>query len=371
MADPLDIFANALFDTRRTGLSSQISGDPALNAFANTLVDNNLYKLAASPLLSAKFDTTTWKPATTLGVTAGQAFLGAMLQGLGQNWEAEQLNKASAILPQMMENPASVAMPEGISSAAFEKMRLAATREKAVQDMKESAAERLFGIKLSQEEQLARATAKATQQGQMDAFSENPDSPLSPLKKADADKLAKIAAEEDAARKEIFERVPTAAQIANVSALIPSLDKLAKDDTKSSDVPFVYQFVKAQDGGVVKEGEAARVQGASPMLQRYAAELDGALNGKSTLTPKLKKQMVEEMKGVARAQLDVLPDQMEPIFAIRESRGAARERMMPFNMDSLNKMFAPEVASAAPAEIPPGMKLQRNRVTGETRLVPK
>lgn len=143
MADATTAFLQSLFDTRQ---SSQISGDPALNAFSSTLSDNNLFKMAAAPVLGAKFDNSTWSPATTFGVSAGQAFLGAALQGLGQNWEAEQMNKATAILPQLYENPASVALPEGMASGAFEKMRLAAERQKIIRDAEQqSAIQRLFG----------------------------------------------------------------------------------------------------------------------------------------------------------------------------------------------------------------------------------
>lgn len=282
MADPLDIFANALFDTRRTGLSSQISGDPALNAFANTLVDNNLYKLAASPLLSAKFDTTTWKPATTLGVTAGQAFLGAMLQGLGQNWEAEQLNKASAILPQMMENPASVAMPEGISSAAFEKMRLAATREKVLRDAESaSVAQKLFGqakfedfkkqLDLQYGPQI-KAAEKAAELGVL-----GPDNPDLPANKAAKETMKAL----DDLRKE-FNGLPDVKTFSTVLSSANALAGALKDGGKVSDQELTrYAILMIEPGLAVREGEAAAIQKSQSIPEALKGQLLGALDGQT------------------------------------------------------------------------------------------
>lgn len=151
---------------------------------------------------------------------------------------------------------------------------------------------------------------------------ENPDSPQ-------AKKLQKVKDEEDARRKEIGALLPAQKITATLTAL-PALEVLAKDNTKTSDIPFVYQFIQSQDGGVVKEGETARVEGAAPVLGQFKAQLEGALNGTSTLTPAIKQQMVTEMKRIALAQYKNFSTMAEPYFMTGETRGAARDRMNPF-----------------------------------------
>ena len=150
-----------------------------------------------------------------------------------------------------------------------------------------------------------------------------------------------IAGEEDQRRKEIEALAP---KLRATTLALPALEQLAGDDTGTSDIPFIYQFVQAQDGGVVKEGEIALVEGASPLLTYYKAQLEGALNGQSTLTPAIKQQMVSEMKQVAQAQYVGLQRLAEPILKIGEARGAKRDRMFPFDQ-GMEQMWAnPESA---------------------------
>lgn len=101
--------------------------------------------------------------------------------------------------------------------------------------------------------------------------------------------------EADAARSEIS-KYPSVAAFNASSTGLKKIEALADIDSKTSDIPFVYGFIQAQDGTAVKEGEIAMVQGASPLLQRYKAILEGELNGKSMLTPTLKRQMIGELR---------------------------------------------------------------------------
>lgn len=281
MADATTAFLQSLFDTRQ---SSQISGDPALNAFSSTLSDNNLFKMAAAPVLGAKFDNSTWSPATTFGVSAGQAFLGAALQGLGQNWEAEQMNKATAILPQLYENPASVALPEGMASGAFEKMRLAAERQKIIRDAEQqSAIQRLFGelqmkkfekaLDLEMDPKIKGAEKKA----ELEALGvDNPDLP--------ANKAAK---ERQGLEKEFYDRIvklPQYAQFSDIETNFNALTDLAKQDSKAADIGLISTIARIRDPqSTVREGEFNINADTQSWLNKVAGNWESVVTGKSRL----------------------------------------------------------------------------------------
>lgn len=105
--------------------------DADLAAFDRTITLNDPWRLAAAPVFGAKFDTSTWNPMQTLGVTAGQAFLGTMLNALGQRSEAQQLEKVAQVLPQLYSNPSSVSVPEGVDPEAFGTLKLSALKNTA------------------------------------------------------------------------------------------------------------------------------------------------------------------------------------------------------------------------------------------------
>ncbi len=123
--------------------SSRISAD--LDQFESTLGKNDYWKMAAAPILGAKFNTSTWTPGQTIGTTAAQAFLGSILNVIGQRQEENQLAKMADILPQLYKNPSSVALPTDMDPEAFGKIKLSAIRENALLGNKnEDARDRLF-----------------------------------------------------------------------------------------------------------------------------------------------------------------------------------------------------------------------------------
>lgn len=125
MVDSNDILLSALLNG--AGLNNQT---PDISAFQKTVAANDLYQMAATPVLAAKFDTSTWSPGTTFGVTAGQAFLGSVLNELGNRRQGEQLAKVAEVLPSLYRNPAAVAVPEGVDSEAFGILKLGAMSNK-------------------------------------------------------------------------------------------------------------------------------------------------------------------------------------------------------------------------------------------------
>mgnify|MGYP000913947023 FL=1 len=145
--------------------------------------------------------------------------------------------------------------------------------------------------------------------------------------------------EADDRRAEVL-KLPTAQSLQKSLSVLPLLESYKNDDTGTSDIPFIYQFVQAQDGGVVKEGEFNLVQGASPILQKYSNQLNGALNGASKLTVALKTQMVKKKKKATLLRKKSLDKEAEPIFKLAEKRGASREDVNPFDNRALLESLA-------------------------------
>jgi len=125
-----DAFISALLGGIGGG-SKTLTDDPALDAFSRTAAENSIYNQIAGPLLSTKFNTSTWSPTETLGVSLGQSFLGGLLGNLGRQDVAKQYETAASILPDLYRNPSSVSLPEGVDSEAFGALKLAALRDNA------------------------------------------------------------------------------------------------------------------------------------------------------------------------------------------------------------------------------------------------
>lgn len=182
-------------------------------------------------------------------------------------------------------------------------------------------------------------------------------------------------AEEDAARKEIS-ALPAVQKYNTTSTALSQLKNIKDLDTASSDIPFATLLIGGLDGSVVREGEYSRVAGSNPFLAKYQNLLEGALNGTSTLGVEIKKQMFNELTQTQMGLLDEANRSSAPRIATALSRGAETSKAMPF--DPRGILPDDNETAAIPAErpkttesVPPGMKLQRNPSTGETRLVPQ
>lgn len=168
----------------------------------------------------------------------------------------------------------------------------------------------------------------------------------------------RVSDEEDSRRKEITSD-KAYSSVAAITSVLPTLETLAEDNTATSDIPFIYKFIQAQDGGVVKEGEFAKVEGASPLLAKFANQLNAALNGQSGLSTTAKRQMVEEMKAAGRAQLDALKKHAESVVKIGTARGGKRENIFPLDFTTAEAQLSPvrytaaqmQEAGYSPAEI--------------------
>ena len=100
--------------------------------FQKSLQDNSTLRTAAAPILGARFDTRTWSPGTTAAVTAGQAFLGSIMNELAAKDEAAQIEKVTQILPSLYQDPMNILTPAGVDENAFAKLKQGALLNKTV-----------------------------------------------------------------------------------------------------------------------------------------------------------------------------------------------------------------------------------------------
>jgi hypothetical protein len=308
----------------------------ALDAFKSSIQAESPYRTAAAPILGAKFDMGTWSPATRFGVSAGQSFIGALLGEIAKKDEAEQLAKVTAVLPQLYSNPAAVAAPGGVDAGAFEILRQNAVAKRDIG----KAVQASDFLKDMLKAQNAGIEARSKVFGELGAkkdfygAGQDPDSPQFKLNKVIKD-------EEDARRTEVLAKVPGAQSLSVMTSVLPTLEAMSKINSKTSDIPFVYKLIQAQDGGVVKDGERDMVIASTPLLVKWKTELDGALNG-GGLPVELKKQIVAEMKSNALATYETVMKGAEPIYQIGEKRGAARQNMSPFNDSYILESLTPK-----------------------------
>jgi hypothetical protein len=140
-----------------------------------------------------------------------------------------------------------------------------------------------------------------------------------------------IIKEEDAARSEIA-KIPSVSQFASMQKSLPLVKAFKDPNTKSSDVGFVYNYIKSLDDGAVRGEEINMAAASNPLVLKYQNQLQGAIDGTSELTPALKNQMYKELEAAqggvyAQALLDA-----NRRFDIAKSRGVTEfGRVLPFD----------------------------------------
>lgn len=342
---------------------SRNRGPADLGQFEETLNRNDLYRQAAAPILGARFNTATWSPGQTTAVSFGQAFLGAALNALGNRSVANQMASVNSILPQLYANPSGYAAPDGVDSEAFQGLQSRLMQQKAVREADVGAniqnALGQRGFKYDPTDSTIAPMATKGGSAIEDLLSGDE-------KRKREDLMKKmISDEEDASRKEIA-ALPAVQQFQQTSTALARLDSLKDLTSKSSDLPFIYTMIQGLDGGVVKEGEVNMISGSNPILQAYKGKFEAAMNGGTELGVELKRQIVSELRGSQKALYSAAKEQSKPRLDLSLSRGGSQAGALPFNPG----ISFPEIAQTQ-QQVPPGMKLQRNRVTGATRLVPQ
>lgn len=139
---------------------------------------------------------------------------------------------------------------------------------------------------------------------------------------------------EDKLRTEITTKIPSVAQWMTMKKTLPILENYATPDTRSSDVAFVYNYVKALDDNAVRGEELNLIASSNPLVQKYFNEIDSAFTGKSALTPQLKQQMLAELKSNAPVAYEQAVKDANPFLKIAQDRGLNAQNILPFELES-------------------------------------
>lgn len=296
MGDPLFDSISSLF--------SSSGADPAdVLDFRRTVRANDPYRNAAAPILSAKFDTSTWSPGATFGVTAGQAFLGSLLNALGVRDEAAQVKTMTAALPELYKNP-QTPIPAGVDQSAGEALRAAtaARAESETNKVANSVMANLFaanpdlGLALLEEKlnKKSATTKEATPSNTGNKLASALSSAIesakdkrsvdSPIEK----KVADLRGE--------FNKLEEVQNYKYVQRLSNQLIKTIKNPSAVADpilAKMVVQFVEPKLA--VNAGEAAALAASTSIPEAWKGIIGQALEGKSKFTeyPEIKKGLLD------------------------------------------------------------------------------
>lgn len=318
-------------------------GNTDLAAFNQSVQASDPYGLVGRSIGAWQPDMSTWNAPTSLGTSFGKAFLSGILQNYAQQNATEQMNKIVGVLPQLSSDPLHVATPEGVDSGAFSMLKGNAILRNLQQQALEKQEEKKFGLGLL-EKYLGKKLEIQGEDAGFAALGQGGENPNSPAFKA----AQLIKAEEDSARNELLtaSKYPAVAKLQNTSTALAQLKNIKDINTASSDIPFATLFIGGLDGSVVKEGEYARVSGANPLLAKFQNQIEGALNGTSTLGVDIKKQMYNELVKTQKGLLGEALIQASPRLNTAITRGGLAKNILPFDPE----MTFDEIKSSAPDE---------------------
>jgi hypothetical protein len=289
-----------------------VLGYDDLKTFQGNVSKDN-FMLNLGPAISgAKFNMGTWSPETRATTSFAQGFLGAILQGLGQNQVAEQTRQAAALLPLLYSNPDSVQMPEGMDADAFESLRGAAQLTKLQQQAyRQQATQELYNdlFKAGAIESL-KADAGANAAG-TEAFNKvvgenkawdairnmsagesamgEPTNPKDPRYQVRQDQLALA----EKLRKEFTGR-PENVKFNEVADRYNVLKMALSDPSSISDNDFVVGLAKILDpGSVVRESEGQKLIDSQSIPASVLGQLNTALQGGQALSPEARVNFLE------------------------------------------------------------------------------
>lgn len=315
-----------------------------------------------------------------LGVGLGKAILAGILTGKSGARAAEQEALMTRYLPNVIKDPLGAVAPEGLEDRIANQLRQTYTekmleQERALQTLKRGKLlEAEMGILAEQPEFRAMMLEKnqlfPSREPLLDVTEKDGETPLDSVVAAkpgvkapevssdidredlrrrgytldQIDKMEQRALEkekniyerqrtlfsdEDAFRTEIA-KLPAVTQFQLSQKSLPILESFKDQDSKSSDVGFVYNYIKALDDGAVKEGEIDLANSANPLLVKFGKLLEGAFYGSSELTPELKNKMFRELKGAQSSLYNAALEQSAPIVNIATRRGFKEDNLLPF-----------------------------------------
>ncbi len=281
--------------------------------------------------------------------------VGGGLQQLGTNYTDKQSNLYQQAL--LGGIGGEMTMPQGINQNLFRKASEQAKLfkiQKVLQDSTDKAElDKLF--------KTTKAKTKAEKQGELEAYNDDlgidetgtptKKNPLNPIVKAETEAAEKLREQAKTLRNEIA-NTPEYKQYSLIQPSMAALAKLAKDDTRASDLPFIYELVKVLDpGSVVREGEIALASGTNSTLNKYLNELTSATTGTSKLSPQTKMELLANVGNKYKAVQKQYETVAQPRLDIASKYGIALDEVLtlPFaNKPTTTAITAP--AATAPTQ---------------------
>ena len=287
-----------------------------IGTFQNQIAQNDLWKVAAAPVMQAKFNTSTWSPMQSFGVSAGQAFLGSLLNEIGNQSESRQLEKVASILPQLYSDPLSVQAPEGVDPRAFASLKLnTATRQDS---SKSTQLQKLLSDLLVEPRKAAlieQAKTRAGLEGKRDFYGNTLD-PENPIEKKLTDLRAEFDKREEVQNYKYVQRISDqlVSTLKNPSAVAdPILAKMA------------IQFVEPKLA--VNAGEAAGLAASSSIPDAWKGSIAQALEGKSKLTPDIRQGLLDIAKAAYAAHSKSYKNAYDQFGSEADLYGIPRNRL--------------------------------------------
>lgn len=368
-------------------------GGGGLDSFTTALAENDIFSKLGGGIGGMKFDQSTWSPGTSLAVNAGQALLSGILGGYGQRQQAQQVDKVIPVLKDLYGSPMTVTAPEGVDEDAFAALRMSAMKNKLMEDVRQESEARQFKKGLFADMFTKRPDLAVKMMPDIATDLDVANIPLqrstSPeyeaaLSEAGGDETlardiykrrnpefntfsdAEKASAADSLRKELNTNKELA-DFGEVKNRVQVLQQAVKDPTSVADLDFVYSVAKVLDpASVVRESEGQMVIDSQSLPASLLGRLNKAAQGGSALDRKALYDLVERHYSSRRGTVEKILDRYTDIAG---RRGLSTEDILPFTKESLE--VAPISIEGPNKSIPPGMKLQRNKRTGETRLVPQ
>lgn len=155
---------------------------------------------------------------------------------------------------------------------------------------------------------------------------------------------------EDAIRSEIA-KLPSVSQFQAMQRSLPLVESFKDQDSRSSDIGFVFNFIKSLDEGAVRGEELNLAATSNPIVKAYATQLRGAFTGQSQLTPQLKNQMYSELLKARQGVFEAAKKDAAVIAGIAERRGNIRDaqNLYPFDTTlSFEQRTQPEQSATRP-----------------------
>lgn len=168
----------------------------------------------------------------------------------------------------------------------------------------------------------------------------------------------------DTLRKE-FSSLPEVKNYGQVEKAAGIISKALQDDSAVSDQELVrYGILLIEPGLAVREGEAAAIANSQSLPDALKGQYGAALNGTSKLGPDAR----EGLKRLAMRAFEGHKAQYDRALGFYQGEAKAKG-IEPGRVSYMGPSMETQQVMGDAA--PPGFKIQRNRVTGETRVVPQ